>query len=595
MKAVKNKKDFKRFGKLSTPVSNDEILSNIDSLVVKGASCRIFGSKMLTEQKGIDNLQKICMRLNGLLLDFKLNGNVGGPVALKSCQLYDAMIYKFGQSNRHQKFWKSMLQIYGQLKHVNKKDKNLIERIAKFVECMEKSDYKYKPTKFSVSFMGASILERIVKLDRIRMLCFKAVDSCLGYIERRHFLTFNLMCVAIASDVASESLKHIVHLKAGYDTLAKWFHRADEMLPLSSSVLHLRSVSISKRRGISENVKLDKIQTILEILNYKEGEPPENEIADTQNIKRVFLPGNSSKLLFLLLLFLSLLPNGGIKNDMLIQTTLRMSRTVIQNAMKEIHVNCRDTNQPYLRTKDVFRQAVPDDKLKWDVPFLEYSPVDYTANTVLQNTKTWADPENPCECSFNSFDSTHGVNRKSYVTEYQLDENGRPLNPMGRTGLRGRGTLGKWGPNHAADAIVSRMVNGTLQFVGISRSDNGEWAIPGGMVDRGENQARVTAIREFIEEALNSKVNSDLEEFWKHGGQIYQGYVDDQRNTDNSWMETTAFNFHDSSNTLDDVTFEAGDDATEVKWMTVEPGLKVTACHRPFIHLLAQKFGIDLQ
>lgn len=61
-----------------------------------------------------------------------------------------------------------------------------------------------------------------------------------------------------------------------------------------------------------------------------------------------------------------------------------------------------------------------------------------------------------------------------FYSEYQLDENGRPLNPMGRTGLRGRGTLGKWGPNHAADAIVSRMVNGTLQFVGISRSDNGK-------------------------------------------------------------------------------------------------------------------------
>ena len=27
--------------------------------------------------------------------------------------------------------------------------------------------------------------------------------------------------------------------------------------------------------------------------------------------------------------------------------------------------------------------------------------------------------------------------------------------------------------------------------------------------------------------------------------QIYRGYVDDPRNTDNSWMETVAVNFHD--------------------------------------------------
>lgn len=31
-----------------------------------------------------------------------------------------------------------------------------------------------------------------------------------------------------------------------------------------------------------------------------------------------------------------------------------------------------------------------------------------------------------------------------------------PLNPIGRTGVRGRGVLGRWGPNHAADPIVTR-------------------------------------------------------------------------------------------------------------------------------------------
>ena len=31
--------------------------------------------------------------------------------------------------------------------------------------------------------------------------------------------------------------------------------------------------------------------------------------------------------------------------------------------------------------------------------------------------------------------------------------------------------------------------------------------------------------------------------------QIYKGYVDDPRNTDNSWMETKAINFHDEEGT----------------------------------------------
>lgn len=35
-------------------------------------------------------------------------------------------------------------------------------------------------------------------------------------------------------------------------------------------------------------------------------------------------------------------------------------------------------------------------------------------------------------------------------------ENGRPRNPAGRTGLVGRGLLGHWDPNHAADPILTR-------------------------------------------------------------------------------------------------------------------------------------------
>ena len=31
-----------------------------------------------------------------------------------------------------------------------------------------------------------------------------------------------------------------------------------------------------------------------------------------------------------------------------------------------------------------------------------------------------------------------------------------PVNPVGRTGISGRGLLGKWGPNHAADPVVTR-------------------------------------------------------------------------------------------------------------------------------------------
>lgn len=52
-----------------------------------------------------------------------------------------------------------------------------------------------------------------------------------------------------------------------------------------------------------------------------------------------------------------------------------------------------------------------------------------------------------------------GLDRRSYDHGEQIQYlvvDGYPLNPRGRTGLRGRGRLGRWGPNHAGDAIVTR-------------------------------------------------------------------------------------------------------------------------------------------
>uniref|UniRef100_A0A915M6X9 Uncharacterized protein n=1 Tax=Meloidogyne javanica TaxID=6303 RepID=A0A915M6X9_MELJA len=219
---------------------------------------------------------------------------------------------------------------------------------------------------------------------------------------------------------------------------------------------------------------------------------------------------------------------------------------------RTLHTKCRDSTKPYLRSR-VYRIPVKDDQVPWDSDFGEcsYLPKDYTAKTV--HGKTWADHEDPCIYTFNHVDDD-GINRLSFnglniFSIYSLDSTGRPLNPFGRTGLRGRGVLGKWGPNHAADAIVSRYIIGENgkqipQFVAI------DLAIPGGMIDPDED-AREAAIREFHEEALSNNVlDEKLTSIWRNGKTVYQGYVDDPRNTDNSWMETSCFNFHDTTGNL---------------------------------------------
>lgn len=168
-------------------------------------------------------------------------------------------------------------------------------------------------------------------------------------------------------------------------------------------------------------------------------------------------------------------------------------------------------------------------------------------------------------------------------------ENGRPRNPAGRTGLVGRGLLGHWGPNHAADPILTRWkkdnkgnkvihpVSGRniLQFVAIKWKDCGEWAIPGGMVGPGE-KISATLKREFREEAMNSlqKSRAEIQElekqlhmlFSQEHFVVYKGYVFDPRNTNNGWTETEAVNYHDETGeVMDHLPLEAGDDAKKVK------------------------------
>lgn len=84
-----------------------------------------------------------------------------------------------------------------------------------------------------------------------------------------------------------------------------------------------------------------------------------------------------------------------------------------------------------------------------------------------------------------------------------------------------------------------------------------------------------------------------LEEFFATGGEhVYDGYVDDPRNTDNAWIETIARNFHDSDGSvLDDLRLEAGDDAGSVRWTDVSDDIVLNANHKLFVQIVTQKLN----
>ncbi|XP_075245141.1 transient receptor potential cation channel subfamily M member-like 2 isoform X2 [Convolutriloba macropyga] len=271
---------------------------------------------------------------------------------------------------------------------------------------------------------------------------------------------------------------------------------------------------------------------------------------------------------------------------------------------------------------EVRRMEVPRSLIGWDKVWYDYEPPSYTHPLVLEGP-AWADldfssPEFASQkklVPWNKLDTLKKVDRRSFMGQYSLGKDDLlPRNPIGRTGLKGRGLLGRWGPNHAADPIVTRWKLDTkgervvkkgkpvLEFVAITRKDTGDTAIPGGMVDPGE-EVSATLLREFMEEAVNYKIEQATslahlnreqklhkvkELFFKEGREIYRGYVDDPRNTDNAWMETVAVNFHDSEGRLKDSQLQGGDDAKSAFWQEISSSLNLYASHHDFIRKTAE-------
>lgn len=171
---------------------------------------------------------------------------------------------------------------------------------------------------------------------------------------------------------------------------------------------------------------------------------------------------------------------------------------------------------------------------------------------------------------------------KSY-TVIEFDFDGRPRNPIGRTGIRGRGSLPQWGPNFAADLLVTRWkpnVNGILEVLMAKRKDS-TYGLLGALL-KGEDTLLPTKwlnaismlLADHYEDLDNSeerrKVIDKIKDKLKpekvasedvaKNGQLYKAseiwksepnvYVDDPRATDNVWIESTVYHLHLDVNTL---------------------------------------------
>ena len=87
---------------------------------------------------------------------------------------------------------------------------------------------------------------------------------------------------------------------------------------------------------------------------------------------------------------------------------------------------------------------------------------------------------------------------------------------------------------------------------------------------------------------------SQVAALFESGKEVYRGYVDDPRNTDNAWTETTAYHFHCSAELGAQLQLGAGDDARDVTWLDVdeeEPRYRrLYGAHRLLVDRVASGF-----
>ncbi|XP_064135610.1 transient receptor potential cation channel subfamily M member 2 isoform X2 [Loxodonta africana] len=274
------------------------------------------------------------------------------------------------------------------------------------------------------------------------------------------------------------------------------------------------------------------------------------------------------------------------------------SRQKVEDQDDLYHVNARHLLYP---SSPVPRFPVPDEKVPWEMEFVIYDPPFYTAE---RKDKAVVDPvgsslELLSKINYNTMDGL--VDRRSFHGPYAVCD-GLPLNPMGRTGLRGRGSLRCFGPNHALHPVVTRWrrnqdgaicrkgIKKILEVLVIKHSLSEHWALPGGSREPGETLPRK------LKCVLQQEFWPSFESLLKQGVEVYKGYVDDPRNTDNAWIETVAISIHfQDQNDVDlqqlNSHLHSHDPEVSFRWQVVDRCIPLYANHKTILQKVATLFG----
>ena len=203
------------------------------------------------------------------------------------------------------------------------------------------------------------------------------------------------------------------------------------------------------------------------------------------------------------------------------------------------------------------RVHVEDSEVPWATEFNRpYDPPDFTTREVMDAAGKWADQMDSRAIKKEDWTQRQKKSVRAFI---DFDAEGRPRNPIGRTGLRGRGSLAKWGPNFASDIVVTRWKpneTGILEVLARPHKTlRGKYSMLGATLDNKQDFAKreldklvrvLTGTGEEMQ-AKHSQVAEKIDAILKLDGCKLEGgsgYVDDPRSTDNAWIESTFYHLH---------------------------------------------------
>ncbi|XP_054165224.1 transient receptor potential cation channel subfamily M member 1-like [Oppia nitens] len=299
-----------------------------------------------------------------------------------------------------------------------------------------------------------------------------------------------------------------------------------------------------------------------------------------------------------------------------LSTTSRSSSASVSELCRQQKLHVLSRHSPYPGT-DVHRYPVPDKYVSWHVLWCDYDPIAYSKprSEMRPTVRDWTDT-NILALKESNFEKPEHLSRKLPVFQwnqqtvsgagvcidrqswhrlnnnqsiiYKLEDNVIPINPFGRTGLRGRGSLLRWGPNHYVMTVITRKKFESLEVM-VEVMDPKNNNNNNNNTNNQNNNNNVSLIERFISgdlqyggiesmfkidnEKLRNWTKSETMIEWfgsldeKQGQQsqpslppqqqktfrseqLMRGYFDDPLNTDNAWKELELWHIHYSHHNI---------------------------------------------